>query len=216
MPTATLTVPLPELAQARLTIYCFLLAALGKPTAEQHAWFARPDFVRMFAELSEPFGIHLPDNPDTDGWEEHQARYIACFEVGLPGPPVPLLASHYNHREPVTAVIHEHILFCRRFGASLAADNREPADHLLTELAFLVWLDELMLRDGAGVPSLLQARRDFLKRQAAGWPKQAAAEAVEKGLPAVYRALLERLAAAVAQDLELTEAPLAEREGEKP
>lgn len=214
MTSATKT-PL-ELAQTRVAVYRFLLAALDKPTADQHAWMASPAFAHTFAELARLFAVEVPHDLATVGPQEHQARYLACFEVGLPGPPTPLLASHYNRREPVTAVIHEHILFYRRFGATLAASNREPADHLLNELAFLIWLDELPLRDEPGETSLFQARRDFLQRQAARWPAHAAASAAENGLPAVYRALLDLLAAAVAQDLELTDESLTQCRGEVP
>jgi TorA maturation chaperone TorD len=204
-----------ELAAARIALYRFLLAALDKPTAEQHAWLAGPDFRHSLAELCDQFGVDFPaGNLGAEGPAEHEARYISCFEVGVPAPPVVLLASHYNRREPVTSVIHEHILFYRRFGASLSERNIEPADHLLNQLAFLIRLDELFLNDDPGVASIIRARRDFLQRQAARWPAWAAVATVEKGLPAVYRALLALLAAAVSQDLELTEAALAQLTGE--
>jgi len=200
---------LAELSATRLAVYRFLLAALNKPSAEQHAWFAGPDFRRSLEALCEQFAVAPPGGEvAAAGPAEHEARYIACFEVGVPAPPVVLLASHYNRREPVTAVIHEHILFYRRFGAALAPGNIEPADHLLNQLAFLIRLDELCLIGGPGVDSVGRARRDFLLRQAARWPAWAAAAAVEKGLPAVYCTLLSLLAAAVTQDLELTEAAL--------
>jgi TorA maturation chaperone TorD len=209
MATAELIAP-KELAETRLAVYRFLLAALDKPTPEQHAWFAGPDFARNLEHLAEQFGIAtLPGKLAAADPRDHEARYIACFEVGLPTPPVVLLASHYNKREPVTAIIHEHILFYHRFGANLAAGNIEPADHLLTELAFLIRLDELLL---CGVPdarSVMRARRDFLRRQTARWPACAAEAAVEKHLPAVYCALLALLAAVVAQDLALTETAVA-------
>ena len=202
------------LVGARLAVYRFLLEALAKPTAEQHAWFAGPVFRRSLTEAAEQFGTPPPGEPAAAGPAEHEARYIACFEVGLPTPPVVLLASHYNRREPATAVIHEHILFYRRFGAALSAGNIEPADHLLNELAFLIRLDELYLGGEPGA-SVLRARRHFLRRQAARWPARAAEAAVEQGLPAVYRSLLRLLAAAVAQDLELTEAALSELGGDE-
>jgi TorA maturation chaperone TorD len=203
-----------ELVEARLAVYRFLLEALAKPTVEQHIWFSGPDFRRSLTELAEQFGTPPAGEPAADGPAEHEARYIACFEVGLPTPPVVLLASHYNRREPVTAVIHEHVLFYRRFGAALSAGNIEPADHLLNELAFLIRLDELYLRGEPGV-SILSARRDFLRRQAARWAARAAEAAVEKGLPAVYRSLLHLLAAVVAQDLQLSETALNELRGDE-
>lgn len=205
-----------EVAQARLVVYRFLLAALDKPTPEQHYWLASDEFCRTLGELAVQFCVAPPvTEPAAADPTDHEARYIACFEVGLPTPPVVLLASHYNRREPVTAVIHEHILFYHRFGARLAAGNAESADHLLNELAFLIHLDELLLK-GLPANSLLLARRDFLRRHATRWPARAAAEAGEKGLPIVYRTLLTILAAAVAEDLSLTEAALVESHKELP
>ena len=136
---------------------------------------------------------------------DYESRYLACFEVGLPAPPVALQASAYNRREPVPAVIHEHVLFYKRFGMVRAADDNEPADHLLNELAF----PHSSRRIAAGSEkrtseSLLLGRRDFLQRQMTRWLPRAAAKAEEKRLPAIYRTLLDLLAKAVQQDLELT------------
>lgn len=202
-----------ELADARLAVYRFLLAALGKPTAEQHDWFASEEFRHSLEELGDRFGIAPPRGElAAASPADHSARYIACFEVGLPEPPVVLLASHYNQREPVTAIIHEHILFYRRFGTSLAAGNIEPADHLLNELAFLIRLDELFQADPRAAGSVWRARQDFLQRHISRWVAQAAAVAREKRLPDVYVALLDILTAAVAQDLSLTTAAVADLE----
>jgi DMSO reductase family type II enzyme chaperone len=199
-----------DLAESRLAVYRFLQAAFDKPTAAQHEWLAGDQFRELLAMLADRFGVAGPaDDPGTADAVDHEARYIACFEVGLPTPPVVLLASHYNHREPVTAVIHEHILFYHRFGLRLAEGNPEPADHLLNELAFLIRLDELM-QQGMPADSLQLARRDFLQRHVSRWPAKAAADASAKGLPMVYRTLLAILVAAVAEDLRLTEAALPE------
>lgn len=205
-----------ELAAARQAVYRFLLAAFDKPSADQHGWFASTEFAEALANLAEQFEVPLPAGElAAESPADHEARYIACFEVGVPTPPVPLLASHYQRREPVTAIIHEHILFYRRFGGRLAAGHLEPADHLLHELAFLVHLDDLLLGGKIETESLLRARRDFLHRQAARWPAHAAREAVDKRLPPVYCTLLEVLTAAVAQDLALIDANVARLSGEK-
>jgi TorA maturation chaperone TorD len=138
-------------------------------------------------------------------WADHESRYLACFEVGLPAAPVPLLASHYQKREPVPRIIHEHILFYRRFGLPGPDREQAPADHLLYQLDFLIRLDELVLQDRiAG--SALWARQDFLARHVRRWTAEAARQATEKRLPGVYCSLLAVLSAAVNEDLELTSA----------
>jgi TorA maturation chaperone TorD len=193
-----------------MAVYRFLLAALDKPTPGQHAWFAGQKFRLTLERLGEEFGVARPTGElAAEDAAAHEARYLACFEVGVPQPPVPLLASHYNHREPVPHTIHEHVLFYKRFGVRPAADNIEPADHLLSELAFLIRLDEMFLAPFPEAASVLRGRRDFLKRQAAGWPARAAAVAGEKQVPEVYQILLAILAAAVEQDRVLTETAVA-------
>jgi hypothetical protein len=197
------------LAEARSAAYRFLLTALDKPTPEQHAWLTGPDFRRALATASAPFALACPEGElFPAAFADHESRYLACFEVGLPEAPVPLLASHYDPREPAQRIIREHALFYRLFGACLAVDA-EPSDHLLNELSFLLRLDGLLLGGETAPGPVVLARRDFLLRQMARWPARAAAAAEEKGLPPVYRALLALLARAVAQDLELSEAAVA-------
>ena len=162
-------------------------------------------FRRALEDVCDRFGLPCPDDdavPEEPA--DYESQYIACFEVGLPAAPVPLQASHYNRREPVPAVIHEHILFYRRFGMRQAADNAEPADHVLNEVAFLIHLDELLLAGNTEVESLLFGRRDFLGRQITPWLSRAAAEAEKQRLPATYRTLLGVLARATQEDLDLT------------
>jgi DMSO reductase family type II enzyme chaperone len=197
-----------------MAVYRFLAEALGKPTPRRHCWLVGPDYRRGLETLCASFGLPAPAGElIPEAYADAESRYIACFEVGMPAPPVALLCSHYNRREPAPRIIYEHVLFYQRFGARLAAGNLEPADHLLNELAFLIWLDELLLAGQAELASILRARLDFLQRHAAAWPGRAARDAEENLLPPVYVTLLHLLAAAVAQDLELSRAaaePLAE------
>ena len=62
--------------------------------------------------------------------------------------------------------------------------------------------------------SILRARRDFLSRHLHRWARLAAGQAEERHLPPVYCTLLGLLAAAVEQDMELTQAALATPSGE--
>lgn len=202
------TVANEALAEARLAVYRFLLAALDKPMPAQHAWLAGVDFRSALEQVCAGFDLQVPpgDLAAADP-ADHEARYIACFEVGLPTPPVVLLSSHYNRREPVTAIIHEHMLFYRRFGARIAATG-EPADHALNELAFLIHLDELLLGGRIEAESIVRARHDFLSRHMSRWPAGAVAAAEANGIPVVYVVLLRLLASAVDDDRALTDAEL--------
>jgi TorA maturation chaperone TorD len=202
------------IAEARCAVYRFLRAALDKPTAEQHGWLASTGFRQALEELAAEFGVETPPGElFPGGAADHEARYLGCFEVGLPEPPVVLLASHWNRREPVTAVIHEHRLFYNRFGAAAVMDPREAPDHLLNELTFLIHLDERLLDPRHEAGSLLRGRRDFLSRHPLRWIGHAAEATAEKHLPRIYRTLLDVLAAAVGQDHQLTEAAIAAENG---
>jgi DMSO reductase family type II enzyme chaperone len=210
MLTGEEAVPHQDLARSRLEVYRFLLVAFDKPTAEQHRWFWSRDFRAALEAVGEAFGLPCPDGELVPpALADHESRYLACFEVGVPQPPVVLQASHYNRREPVPATVHEHVLFYKRFGACLAKGNIEPADHLSNELAFLIHLDELFAAGQLEAESVLRARRDFLARQVTRWAAAAAAAAAEKSLPALYRFLLAVFARAAKQDLELTQDALA-------
>jgi TorA maturation chaperone TorD len=207
----------PEICAARCAVYRFLRAALDKPTAEQHGWLVSDAFRRQLDALAREFGVEAAAGELVPAYAaDHEARYLACFEVGLPEPPVVLLASHWNHREPVPAVIHEHKLFYKRFGAAGLMEPRESADQLLNELTFLIHLDDRLRQPREDASSVLRARRDFLARHPARWMGQAAEAAEEKHLPEVYRILLAILAAAIAQDKELTEQALTTENGSEP
>ncbi len=200
-----------ELCEVRQQVYQFLTEALRHPDEQQHSWMRSEAFAATLNWLLDEFGLPCPEGELVPGQSaDHEALYIACFEVGLPAPPVALLASHYNRREPVPRTIHEHILFYKRFALPLSVAG-EPADHLLNELAFLIHLDELLLTGRCLADSLPLARRDFLTRHAARWPATALHAAQQVHLPPVYLTLLALLDAAVRQDLELTEEILATR-----
>jgi DMSO reductase family type II enzyme chaperone len=214
--TATESLTSREIAEARLAVYGFLHRALDKPTPAQHAWMQQPQFSEALGLVCNRFDLPVPEEIMPTAYADFESRYIACFEVGLPAPPVPLQASCYNRREPVPAVIHEHVLFYKRFGLTRFEDNHESADHVLNELAFLLHLDELLLAHPKTLNSILLARRDFLTRHLARWLPQAAADAEDKHLPALYRTLFTLLASAVNQDLQLTGAFLDQQTTEDP
>jgi TorA maturation chaperone TorD len=199
-----------NLAEARAVVYRFVRAVLDKPTPRQHRWMTGPGFRAALEDLVGPFGVAVPSGALAPAdFADFESAYIATFDVGVPVPPVVLLASHYNRREPVPAVIYEHLLFYRRFKTRSPCDG-EPADHALHELTFLIRLDELLAAGRVAPESIRRARRDFLRRQVGRWVGRAAADAAEKDVPAVYVAVLALLAAAVEQDLELTQGQLAE------
>lgn len=195
-----------DVLESRLSVYRFLLAALDKPTPAQHVWLRQPAFRQALELVCHQFALPCPmEELIPDEYGEYESRYLACFEVGVPAPPVALQASAYNRREPIPAIIHEHVLFYKRFALHLPDDDIESADHLLNELAFLIHLDELLQVGNVEPESIILARRDFLNRQVTRWLGKAATDATDRYLPAIYCTLLAVLAKVAKQDLELTE-----------
>lgn len=203
-----------KLAQVRSDVYRFCQEAMDKPTRAQFDWLNSRPFRASLRSLCEHFGVRLPAELSLpQDFATFESVYIACFDVGLPAPPVPLLSSHYNKREPVPATIHEHILFYKRFGTMLTEGNLEPADHLSNELAFLIRLDEL-LHDGEIDPeSIHLARLDFLSRHPHRWLPQALQVAQEKELPVLFIVLLRLMTHAFSEDVELTQSFLSDHHG---
>lgn len=192
------------LVETRASVYRVLLLSLAKPSPEQHAWLRSTEFRRGLELLGSQFDVSIPDGELVpESFADFESRYIACFEVGLPEAPVVLLASHYSRNEPAPRVVHEHILFYRRFQVPPSDQTQEAADHLLNELAFLIHLDDLAQSGQVDHESLAWARRDFLDRHLARWAPRAAGLAEERGLPWLYRALLGLLAAVVQEDCAL-------------
>jgi TorA maturation chaperone TorD len=216
MPSATNMQALdpPDLAPVRSAAYRFLLAALECPDERNHDWLTGPDFRRGLELLCHHFDVPMPEGDlFPPRREDAQSLFLSCFEVGLKGPPVPLLASHYNRHEPVPATIHEHILFYRRFGATVPRESPNPPDHVQHELAFLIHLDDLWHDGRIDAASSSRARLDFLTRQLARWVGRAAAAAAD--LPPVYLALLRVLDRAVHDDLAHVRRSLAELDEEE-
>jgi len=196
------------LGDVRTALYRFLLRTFEHPSHDQHRWLTSRPFREALDGVCGQFDVDVPTGRlFAADYTEYEAAYIATFDVGLPAPPIVLLASHYHRTEPAPRIVHEHILFYRRFGMKLAEGNIEQADHLLNELAFLIHLDNTAGAPGFDDESVRCARRDFLSRHTGRWVPLATDRAVRKDPPAIYIALLRLLAAAVGQDLELTSVP---------
>jgi len=199
-----------EALSGELEPYSFFQRCLEKPSAEQLALFQHPQFPSLLAGLAADLGEALLAWEPPPTFADLEATYISLFEVGLPAPPIPLLCSHYCHRDPVPKVLHEHMLFYTTFVLAPRDDDDETADHLLNELDFLAALSRL---EAAAVETerarpVRLAKRDFLARQLLAWLPEAAAKA-EDLAPPLFVALLSLLLAAARADHQRQEAWLA-------
>ena len=111
---------------------------------------------------------------------DYETSYIAAFDAGAPTPPVPLIESHYNKREPVPRILHENILFYQSFGLRLLETSNEMADHLRHQLEFVGHLykmeaEELRGRRDSEILAQVRAgRREFIERHLMSWLPDAA------------------------------------------
>jgi DMSO reductase family type II enzyme chaperone len=168
------------------------------PTEPQWRWLHEQPTQRAFALLANGPELRLPDT-----YAEYEQEYLAAFEVGLPHPPAPLIESHWRRSDPPPRVLHQNLLFYRRFGLDLRRPSAENADHLRCQLELMCHLCRLELRATADAKAdeasqLARARTDFSERHLASWIPQAAAalerEAPESW-PSRWLALLERCCA---------------------
>ncbi len=162
--------------------FLFLHDLYRVPGPGQWAWLTAPETAEFWRRLtgalanpSLPGGPALPDAPG-----EYEAQYIAAFDAGAPHPPVPLLESHYNKRDPVPRVLHENVLFHKSFGLRLRGEANETADHLRHQLEFTAHLCRMDSESEGGVQEqVLRARHEFVERHLLSWLPRAAKKAGE-------------------------------------
>ncbi len=146
------------------------------PGPEQWAFLQDPVTERIWTALASPFGfaesMGLPENP-----ENYESEFIEAFEVGSPHPPVPLIESHYNKRDPAPRILHENVLFYSAFGLRLRSAGHETADHLRHQLEFVGYLYKL--ESTAFDHQIRHARHDFLERRLLSWLPAAAERAAK-------------------------------------
>jgi len=174
--------------------FAYAHALFRKPTPEQHAWLLSGECQSIWRELAaESDGLpSLLAAPAA--CEDYAERYIATFDVGTPAPPVPLIESHYNKREPVPRILHENILFYRQFGLQLRDSAMENADHLRHQLEFTQHLLAYLARfqesgKAAASTQVACALRDFVTRHLLSWLPEATACAAGAPLPLADPAL---------------------------
>lgn len=152
------------------------------PGEAQWCWLHEEPTQRAFALLSAAAELMLPAT-----FAQYEQDYLAAFEVGLPHPPAPLIESHWRRSDPPPRVLHQNLLFYRRFGLDLRRPSAENPDHLRCQLELLYHLCRLELRATSDAKAdeaaqLARARADFTERHLASWVPRAAA-ALEREAP---------------------------------
>ena len=174
--------------------FAFVHALFRKPSPDQHAWLLSSECREMWNEfVSSIEGPLLLLDVPTD-YDDYSERFIATFDVGTPTPPVPLIESHYNKREPIPRILHENILFYRQFGLQLRDTSLESADHLRHQLEFVQHLLEYHARltetsKLTDVQQVARALADYASRHLQSWLPEAVSCAVDAPLQFAQPAL---------------------------
>jgi DMSO reductase family type II enzyme chaperone len=182
---------------AGLDLYRLFAACFGQPSAERFAWLSGKEFHALLKRLAgelEDGTARVASRRFTD-YAAYEASYLALFEVGVPGPPVPLVESAHTHR----AVPQEIVLECVNFYEVLGlrpSGSAFPADHLVTQLEFLAavrYLRECKTDPEEAAP-LARLEADFLQRHLLSW-LPAALKKLSKLDPPLFSRLLNLLCA---------------------
>ena len=181
-----------ELDLFRVFAFCF-----SHPTRECFAWLSGNDSRALWKHLKRRFriGAKLTTADRFTDFSAYEATYIALFEVGVPGPPVPLLESAHSNR----SVPQEIVLDCVNFYDVLGlrpSGSVFPTDHLVTQLEFLAAVG--YLREGESDPekaeSLRRLELDFFERHLLNW-LPVVQEKIDKLGPPLFPTLIRLLTA---------------------
>jgi len=159
-------------AWKQIDLYRLFAFAFGMPSSECFAWLQRPELPAWLAQLWDKLGCEgaFPGVTTFPDYEDYESTYLAIFEVGVPGPPVPLQESAHDDANPAPQTLLENISFYDVLGLRVDLTRYAP-DHLVTQLEFLSAVRYLheSTADGDNRHQLACLERDFLERHLLNW-----------------------------------------------
>jgi len=187
---------------AELDLYRVFAACFSHPSPDRFAWLSGrecPALLKQLGQLHDEF-LPVPAIEWFPNYLSYEAAYIALFEVGVPGPPVPLLESANSHRQVPQEIVLECVNFYDVLGLR-PSGSVFPTDHLVTQLEFLAaarYLRE-QANESNKEASLRRLERDFIQRHLRNW-LPVALEKLEKSNPPLFPMLLHSLLAYLKQE----------------
>lgn len=181
----------------RETLLRSFLVAFGNPGREQRNLILSSDWMEDLASrgwMGDRDPESLRENLPTDD-SDWESFVLSTFDVGFPAPPVPLFETHYLKEGSTPEVLHENILYYKKFGCELTKGGADGPDHLRHQLGFLLFLSWLEDRPDTlpeNIRGARLARTDFIRRHLLNWVPKAAKTAGEKAHP-LWEALLTAL-----------------------
>jgi TorA maturation chaperone TorD len=180
---------------AELDFYRIFAACFSLPSAERFAWLSGKDCRGLLRNLGQGRADRstLSHAGRFHDYSSYESSYIALFEVGVPGPPVPLLESVNSRRQVPQEVVLECVNYYDVLGLR-PSSSVFPSDHLVTQLEFLAvvrYLEE-QANDPNKEVSLRRLERDFIERHLLNW-LPVAQEKLEKANPPLFPMLLQSI-----------------------
>ena len=173
-------------AWKRVDLYRLFAFAFGMPSSERFAWLQGPELPAGLATVWDGLGCEGPFLGVTTftDYEDYESTYCAIFEVGLPGPPVPLQESAHDDATPPQQMVLENISFYDVLGLRVAPTHYAP-DHLVTQLEFLSAVRYLHERPATGTAhqELVRLEHDFLTRHLLDWLHTARTKLAREHVP---------------------------------
>lgn len=190
---------------AELDLYRVFAACFSHASIERFAWLSGRECLGFLKKLGQ---LHEDRMPVTaigrfPNYSSYESAYIAVFEVGVPGPPVPLLESANSERQVPQEIVLECVNFYDVLGLR-PSGAVFPPDHLVTQLEFLAaarYLGE-QTNDSDKGASLRRLERDFIERHLLNW-LPVAQEKLEKANPPLFPILLQSLIAYLKEESNL-------------
>lgn len=182
---------------AELDLYRVFAACFSYPSIERFDRFSGNEFHLLLKGL-DPHRKDRTPVPTTrrfSNYSSYESAYIALFEVGVTGPPVPLLESANSQRQVPQEIVLECVNFYDVLGLR-PSESVFPTDHLVTQLEFLGAARYLRehANDFDKEDSLRRLERDFIERHLLNW-LPVAQEKLEKANPPLFPILLRSLIA---------------------
>jgi DMSO reductase family type II enzyme chaperone len=187
---------------AELDLYRVFAACFSHPSIERFAWLSGRECLGLLKKLGQLHENRLPVTAigRFPNYSSYESAYIALFEVGVPGPPVPLLESANSQRQAPQEIVLECVNFYDVLGLQ-PSGTVFPTDHLVTQLEFLATVRYLreQANDSNRETSLRHLERDFIERHLLNW-LPVALERLQKANPPLFPALFCSVAAYLKQE----------------
>jgi len=167
-------------------LYRFFAFVFGSPTHKCFSLLAQISMPKALEELWSSLKCEgeFPSFKWFTSYEQYESTYISLFDVGVPGPPVPLFESAHDRSRPAQEIALENTYFYEVLGLKPNPGRAVP-DYLVTQLEFLSALRYTSENTSAQATAvaLARAEAEFLERHLRNWLPVAKTKLDRTGVP---------------------------------